>query len=55
MQIEIRAFVEVPDGTPLEDVQEWVEYHMGSGCSLATENPLANTSLSCASVDVTTC
>ena len=31
MRIEVRAVVEVPDNTPMEAIEEWVQYELGAG------------------------
>ena len=31
MRIEVRAVVEVPDHTPMEAIEEWVQYELGAG------------------------
>jgi hypothetical protein len=51
MRIEIRAVVEVPDGTPMDAVEEWVKYELGAG-SMPQSNPLSGESMSCSSIDV---
>ena len=51
MRIEVRAVVEVPDNTPMEAIEEWVQYELGAG-GMAQSNPLADHSLHCISVDV---
>ncbi|WCT26635.1 hypothetical protein [Acidovorax temperans] len=44
MRIEVRAVVEVPDNTPMEAIEEWVQYELGAG-GMAQSNPLAEHSL----------
>ena len=52
MRIEITAVVEVPDGTPMEAVVEWIEFELGSKGSMSADNPLSGESLVCSRVDV---
>lgn len=52
MRVEITAVVEVPDGTPMDAVEEWVEFEMGSNGRMSADNPLAGESLACTNVDV---
>jgi hypothetical protein len=52
MRIEITAVVEVPDGTPMDAVEEWIEFEMGSSAGMSANNPLCGESLACTSVDV---
>ena len=51
MRIEVRAVVEVPDNTPMEAIEEGMQYERGAG-GMAQSNPLAEHSLHCLSVDV---
>ena len=39
MRIEVRAVVEVPDNTPMEAIEEWVQYELGAGALMATQIP----------------
>ena len=52
MRVEFTAVVEVPDGTPMDAVEEWVEFELGTKGSMASDNPLAGESISCIRVDV---
>lgn len=52
MRVEIKAVVEVPDGTPIEAVEEWVEFELGTKGSMSSDNPLAGESITCIRVDV---
>lgn len=52
MQIEITAVVDVPDGTPMDAVEEWIEFEMGSRGGMSAENPLAGESFACSRVDI---
>ena len=51
MRIEVRAVVEVPDNTPMEAIEEWVQYELGAG-GMDQSTPLAENSRHCLSVDV---
>ena len=51
MRIEVRAVVEVPDHSPREAIEEWVQYELGAG-GMDQSNPLADHSLHCLTVDV---
>ena len=51
MRIEVRAVVDVPDNTPMEAIEEWVQYELDAG-GMDQRNPLAEHSLHCLSVDV---
>ena len=42
MRIEVRAVVEVPDNTPMEAIEEWVQYELGAG-GMAQTTPCLNT------------
>jgi hypothetical protein len=45
MKIEFTAEVEVPDGTPLDDVEKWIEFMIGARCGLSGDNALIDTDL----------
>lgn len=53
MRIEVRAVVEVPDNTPMEAIEEWVQYELGAG-GMAQSNPLSDHSLHCLSMNYST-
>lgn len=52
MRVEIKAVIEVPDGTPMEAVEEWVEFELGYNGSMSADNPLAGESITCTRVEV---
>lgn len=45
MKINFTAEIEVPDGTPLDDVERWLEFSLGARASLSGTNALAYTDL----------
>lgn len=55
MRVEFTAVVELPDGTPDQDIQAWLEFNLGCRADLSNKNALADTdliSVGCQSVDV---
>ena len=57
MKVKFSAEVELPDGTPLKDIEAWLEFNLGANCSLPCSNPLSPTdlvSIGCKNVDVRT-
>ena len=51
MKYEFRATIEVPDGTPEDDVECFLEFELGLRCELSGKNALANSDI--ASLNVT--
>lgn len=45
MLIHFQACVEVPAGTPLSDVEQWLAFELGVRCQLAGDNSLAGRDL----------
>jgi hypothetical protein len=45
MKIEFSAEVEVPDGTPLDDAEAWIEFMIGARAGLSGANALIDTDL----------
>lgn len=52
MQVEIKAVIEVPDGTSMEAFEEWVEFELGYSGSMAADNPLVGACITCTRVEV---
>lgn len=52
MRLQITAYVEVPDGIPMDQVVEWVEFELGANCSMSKNNPLFDDELECSDVSV---
>ncbi|WP_157896782.1 hypothetical protein [Acidovorax carolinensis] len=52
MRVEITAIVEVPDGTPIDAIEEWVEFELGTKGAMSSDNPLAGESMACIRVDI---
>lgn len=50
MEIEFRATIEIPDGTPEEDIEKWLKFQLGEVCGLSENNALIDHDLSCTSV-----
>jgi hypothetical protein len=42
MLIEFSAEIEVPDGTPLEDVERWLQFELAERAQLSGTNALAS-------------
>lgn len=40
MRYQVTAYITVDDDMPIEAVQEWVAYHLGSDVTVAQDNPL---------------
>jgi hypothetical protein len=55
MKIRFSALVEVPDGTPMADVERWIAFCIGAECSLAGHNALSHTDLQSSAVELLTC
>lgn len=45
MRVKFTAEIEVPDGTPMADVERWLEFHLGVNGELSGSNALADTDL----------
>jgi hypothetical protein len=57
MKITFSADVEVPDGTPMNDIEAWLQFNLGATGQLRNENRLADTdlaSIGCSAVNVRT-
>lgn len=55
MKIQFSAELEVPDGTPIKDVEAWLAFNLGANGGLPCDNALSNTDLvtvGCQNVDV---
>lgn len=55
MKIRFSAEVDVPDGTPLKDVEAWLRFELGEVAQLAGDNAMSHTDLltvGCRNVDV---
>ena len=55
MKLKFSAQIEVPDGTPMEDIQRWLEFELGANSSLSNTNAMSHTdlmSLGCRRVEV---
>ena len=45
MKIKFQAEVEVPDGTPIDDVEKWLRFELGETGQLSGSNAMAHTDL----------
>jgi hypothetical protein len=45
MKVEFTAEVEVPDGTPLDDVEKWLAFELGQSSYLNGQNAMVHTDL----------
>lgn len=57
MKVKFSAEVEVPDGTPLKDIEEWLSFNLGETSQLMHGNAMSRTDLitvGCRNVDVRT-
>lgn len=45
MKIKFQAEVEVPDGTPIDDVEKWLRFELGETGELSVSNAMAHTDL----------
>ena len=50
MKISFSAEMEIPDGTPIDEVDEWLEFELGARASLKGTNALASMDLHSAKV-----
>ncbi len=41
MKVIFSAEIEVPDGTPIDDVEQWLLFHLGEIASLRLSNPMS--------------
>lgn len=45
MKIQFSANIEVPDGTPIADVERWLEFELGQRCMLEGTNAMSRTDI----------
>jgi hypothetical protein len=45
MRVTFSADIELPDGTPSDHIQEWMEFELGVRCDLSLDNALADTDM----------
>lgn len=45
MRVLFSGEVEVPDGTPEKDVEQWLKFEMGETCQLDGKNAMSHTDL----------
>ena len=45
MKIKFQAEVEVPDGTPIDEVEKWLRFELGETGQLSGSNAMAHTDL----------
>lgn len=43
MRVLFSGEVDVPDGTPEKDVEDWIKFHLGERCQLDGKNAMADT------------
>jgi hypothetical protein len=45
MKIEFSATIEVPNGTPFDDVEKWIQFELGGTCELKAGNAMSHEDL----------
>ena len=45
MKVKFSATVDVPDGTPESDIQDWLEFELGETAELSLDNAMSHTDI----------
>jgi hypothetical protein len=55
MKVRFSGIVDVPEGTPVQDVEDWLSFELGASCMLSGHNAILKNELSDPKVDSVQC